>query len=71
MKQCTCLKYAVYIACSDCVFVILYVYMAEHSISPHQLLFASLLLTVIGYICNISITGLCNGNIPGRIWMCE
>ena len=55
---------------SDCVFVILYIYMAEHWISPPQLLFASLFLTIVGYVCNISITGL-SGDVPDRLWTCE
>jgi len=57
-------------AFSDCMFVILYIYMAEHWILPQQLLAISLLLTVIGYICNIIITGFFR-DIPGKIWTCE
>ena len=59
-----------YDAYSDCVFVILYIYMAEYWISPQQLLVASSVLTVVGYVCSISITGL-SGDIPHRIWTCE
>jgi len=58
------------VVCSDCVFVILYIYMAEHWISPQQLLLASMLLTVVGYLCNTSITGL-SADVPGIIWTCE
>ena len=56
--------------CSDCVFVMLYIYMAEHWILPQQLLAISSLLTVVGYVCNIVITGFFR-NIPGEIWKCE
>jgi len=57
-------------AYSDCVFVILYIYMDEHWISPQQLLVASLLLAIVGYVCNISITDVV-GDVPCRMWMCE
>jgi len=48
----------------------LYVYMAENWILPQQLLAISSLLTVVGYVCNIVITGFFR-NIPGEIWKCE
>jgi len=55
---------------SDCVFVILYIYMSELWISPKQLLIASSLLTVGGYLCNIVITGH-SRDISTQIWTCK
>jgi len=56
--------------CSDCVFVILYVYMSKQWASAQQLFIASSILTVAGYLCNAVITGLFK-DIPSKIWMCE
>ena len=63
---CVCVHACVF---SDCVFVILYIYMAEHWILPQQLFAVSSFLTVVGYLCNIIITGFFR-DVPGAVWTC-